>query len=126
MQSQGRSVCVRLLIFSGRPDPEWSLDEAAVEALTGRVQKAVGGEGIHPPPAGGLGYRGFFVDNQVKNPSLPTQFLVFFGVLVEQPGPRAVCWRDSAGVEDLLLAEARRRGFGKMLEAAGVRAKSPR
>jgi hypothetical protein len=125
MEVQEQSVCVRLLIFSGRPDPEWSLGGTFVEPLAERVRKTIGGERIHPPPAGGLGYRGFLVNCKGQEPALPAQFLIFHGVLVEQPGPRAVYWRDSGGVEEFLLAEARQRGFDKMLEALGVRAKSP-
>ena len=49
----------------------------------------------------------------------------FHGVLVEQSGPQAAYWRDGGGVEEFLLAEARERGFGKILDALGVRAKSP-
>ena len=125
MESQEQPISVRLLVFSGRPDPEWPLDEAAVAALTERVQKTVGGERIHPPPAGGLGYRGFFVNSKGKEPVLPASFVVFSGVLIEQPGARAAYWRDSGGVEEFLLAEARQRGFDRMLDALGVRAKSP-
>src|SRR5437879_5933153 len=125
MESQEQPVSVRLLVFSGRPDPEWSLDEMAAAGLTERVQKTVGGESIHPPPAGGLGYRGFLVNTKGQEPSLPAQFLIFHGVLVEQPGPQAAYWRDSGGVEEFLLTEARQRGFDKMLDALGVRAKSP-
>jgi len=77
------------------------------------------------PPAGGLGYRGFLVNTKGQELSLPAQFLIFHGVLVEQPGPQAAYWRDSGGVEEFLLAEARQRGFDRMLAALGVRAKSP-
>ena len=56
------------------------------QKLTERVQKTVGGERIHPPPAGGLGYRGFFVNSKGKEPVLPASFVVFSGALSDWPG----------------------------------------
>jgi hypothetical protein len=118
-------VVVRLFVYSGRADPEWPLDATAAQELTSRVKQALGKEAIHPPPAGGLGYRGFLVRFEAPADGLPRQLLVFHRVLVEQPGPRARSWRDTTGVEAYLLAEARRQGHGPVLDALGVPATVP-
>lgn len=115
------SVIVRLLIFSGRPDPEWNLDEGAIPKLQTRVQAVLRGNMVDQAPTGGLGYRGFLVRNPAKALDLPTEFLVFRGTLTERPGPQARYLRDTAGIEEFLLAEARRQGFGELLDAAGVK-----
>jgi hypothetical protein len=50
MKSQESSVVVSLLIFSMRPDPEWTLDEQARVELSSRLREALGGEESNPPP----------------------------------------------------------------------------
>jgi len=110
---------VRLFIFSGQPDPQWSLDEIAMAELRRRLQQTLGVERASPPPQGGLGYRGFLVESLVPALGLPRAFTVFRGVLSEPPGAHANHWQDRGGVEALLLAEARARGHGKALDALG-------
>lgn len=114
---------VRLLIFSGRPDPEWTLDGQARDELSGRVRETLGAEESNPPPPAGLGYRGFLVKSRPQaQPRLP-QFTVFRGVLTVDSGLRTAHWRDVAGVEDLLLTQARERGYGEALDLFGAGAK---
>jgi hypothetical protein len=120
MTTPSRSVPVRLLIFSGRPDPEWSVDGDALDALAERARAAVGKERAYPPQPGGLGYRGFLVRNDEAVPELPSEFLVFHGAIIERPGAAARYWRDAAGLEEWLLDDARRRGHGEILAAAGA------
>jgi hypothetical protein len=120
MTMPSRSVAVRLLIFSGRPDPEWSVEGDALDALAERVRPAVGRERAYPPQPGGLGYRGFLVRNEDAIPELPSEFLVFHGAIIERPGAAARYWRDAAGLEEWLLDDARRRGHGEILAAAGA------
>jgi hypothetical protein len=119
MTTPSRSVPVRLLIFSGRPDPEWIVEGDALDALAERARAAVGKERAYPPQPGGLGYRGFLVRNEAV-PDLPSEFLVFHGAIIERPGPAARYWRDAAGLEEWLLDEARRHGHREVLAAAGV------
>ena len=111
---------VRLLIYSGRPDPQWPLAADAAHELAKRMTGVVGGEPIHPPPPGGLGYRGFLVRMTVPVEGLPAEFLAYRRVVTVRPGPRAEHWRDTAGVEDYLLDEARRQNQGAALDALGV------
>jgi hypothetical protein len=119
--SEGTTVSVSLLVFSGRPDPEWTLDEQTAGQLAERVKKTLSGEQVRTEPIGGLGYRGFTVRTQRSLLGLPTEFTVYQDVLTVEPGPKAVHWRDTGGVEDWLLSQARERGFGDFLDWGGAR-----
>ncbi len=50
------AAVVRLLVYSGVPDPEWSLDDAELEALAERVARSLQGPSTEPPPPWLLGY----------------------------------------------------------------------
>jgi hypothetical protein len=115
----GAEGSVRLLIFSGRPDPEWTVGASELEELVGLLKGVVGGEPIHPPPAGGLGYRGFLVRGAPLG-QRPADVTVFRGVITEQAGARAAHWRDTRGIERWLLDQARKKGHGQLLEAEGI------
>lgn len=114
------SVSVQLLIFSGRPDPGWAVEGEERQSLIGRARAAVGHERAYPPQPGGLGYRGFAIRHDEDGLDFPPELAVFHGVVTERPGPRASHWRDVEGLESWLLDEARRRGYGEILVAAGV------
>jgi hypothetical protein len=122
MTTPSDSVQVRLLIFSGRPDPEWAVEGDALENLSERVRAAVGKERAYPTAPGGLGYRGFLLQHEEAELDLPRHLIVFHGVIIERPGPAAAHWRDVAGLEDWLLEDAWRRGHGEVLAEAGVQA----
>lgn len=116
--SATQPVTARLLIFSGRPDPEWTIEGDALATLAGLFRESVGKEPGYPPAPGGLGYRGFLLRGDGRQ--LPSELLVFRGTLTEDPGPRARHWRDTAGLEAWLLSDARRRDHGPVLDNAGV------
>lgn len=116
---EGDEVSVRLLIHSGRPDPEWSLNADEARELVELLTASVGAQRAHPPQAGGLGYRGFLIrDAPVGDRA--GEIAVFSGVVTERPGPQAVHWRDPRGVERWLIEQARRQGHGPVLDAEGV------
>lgn len=119
MSPQEQPVNVRLLIFSGRPDPEWNLAEEAVQPLAERVRVTLSGERVGQAPAGGLGYRGFLVHSPTKLYELPEEFTVFRGVLMVSGNSQAQSWRDTGQVEGFLLDDAHRRGLGELLDALG-------
>lgn len=114
-----RDITIRLLIFSGRPDPEWSPDERKARELHEKLVEAIGREPIHPPPPGGLGYRGFLV-GLTNRGRRGREVVVFRNVLTEQEHERQAHWRDVTGVERWLLQEARNEGHGEILDAAGA------
>ncbi len=124
---QASASTVRLFIFAGRPDPEFSLEDAVATDLLDRLariplgqrQEAI--EAVAPPPPQ-LGYRGLLVklaDAEVD------QLVVYGGVIRFRRGGRQHSWRDTTGVEQLLLEAAVRRGHQDVLESAGVRVDLP-
>jgi len=117
--STDRPITIRLRIFSGRPDPEWSPEPSGIQELARRIQAAREGAPVHAPPEGDLGYRGFEVRGG-RVLGLPDQLAVFRGVVSDRSDKAGTHWIDSAGVEGFLLDEARRRGFGQLLDAGGA------
>lgn len=113
---------VQLLIFSGVADPEWELGDDSAEQLAARVRDGMSGANVPAAPVGGLGYRGFFVRNRGAVAGLPGEFTVYSGVLTQEEGSKVQHWPDAGGAELFLLDDARREGFGELLDAAGIRA----
>jgi hypothetical protein len=116
---EGAAETVRLLIYSGRPDPEWPVGSSELPELVSLLSRVVGVEEIHPPPAGGLGYRGFLVRG-VHVGDRPAEFNVYLRVVTERSGTRTRHWRDTAGVERWLLVQARRQGHDAVLSSEGI------
>lgn len=113
------SATVQLLVFSGRPDPEWTTEATEVEALSSAVSGVVGGQRHDgTPPEGGLGYRGIRVVNAGGAAGLPASFTVFQGVLTD--GSDGTSWVGAGALENQLLAAARQRGYGEILDSLGV------
>jgi hypothetical protein len=127
MVTNGQEVTaptVRLLIYSGRPDPEWSVGSDELPGLVGLLRRVMGAEEIHPLPAAALGYRGFLVRG-VSVGDRPTDFNVLRRVVTERSGTRTRHWRDTAGVERWLLEQARGRGYGAVLASEGIEDEAP-
>jgi hypothetical protein len=120
MQSQSAPALVRLLIFSGQPDPEWALDEESRDQLAARLRDAVGNRKSNPPPPPQLGYRGFLVRPGTKERAALPEFTVWQGVLTVGSDSRAQHWQDVAGIEQMLLGQARERGLGEVLDYFGA------
>lgn len=87
---------VTLGIYSGRPDPTWSL--TSVEALTLTNMFASLANVTGTPPVGGLGYHGFTI-------ALPSGTEVAYrgGIAAPGEGPRAVMSDPTRSVERFLL-----------------------
>jgi hypothetical protein len=110
---------VRLFVYSGRQDPEWTLESDELKELLDLLRRVADGEEIHPPPPGGLGYRGFVLEN-VPLRDRPLEITVFRGVVTERTGERTAHWHDTEGVERRLIDQARQRGHGAVLDAEGI------
>ena len=105
----GEQVEVQIDLFSGRPNPCWTLRGESVKAL----EQALGSlEPDHRREPPGLGYRGMLV----LGPGL--ELRAFDSVLTLKRGDTEASFRDSGGLESRLLAQAREHGFGELLSAA--------
>jgi hypothetical protein len=114
------ALTVRLLIFSGRPDPEWELDAADMKELLEGVQAIAAGEEANAPPIGGLGYRGFLLQGPAMSELRSEAVTVFRGVVTLLRGQKGTHRRDTGELERILLRQARDRGYGDALDAAGA------
>jgi hypothetical protein len=97
----GTSVSVSLGLYSGRPDPSWTLTESQaieLDRLLGALPAATG-----IPPEGGLGYHGFAI--AVTRPGQADEYLIAFRGAVASPGTGLRVHRVDAGraVERFLL-----------------------
>jgi hypothetical protein len=128
-ESEQNAVVVFLLVYSGRPDPSWPLDEGGIGNVAARLGD-VRGRALHAPtPPARLGYRGFRIENRPRVEGLPTILLVGGGVVIEASTKGdGEAWADVAGLESWLIGEARNRGHDKLLREAGasVRPDEPR
>jgi hypothetical protein len=91
---------VTLGIYSGRPDPSWTLTDgeaARLEAALAALPGAVG-----EPPTGGLGYHGFTIDR-------PGSVVMAYRGAVAPPGEgrRAYLADPARTIERLLVETAR-------------------
>jgi hypothetical protein len=114
------SVTVRLLIFSGRPDPEWTI---STEEWTNLLAQARGDSDrarVQPAPTGGLGYRGFEVYSPSTRTDLPRVVAINRGVVTEQSEAQALSWQDASSLEQQLLNQARQQGYGNLLDSLGL------
>lgn len=94
------AVTVQLGIYSGRPDPAWTLsaaEAATLERLLANLPAIAG-----TPRVGGLGYHGFTI-------LMPTGWLVAYGGAVAPPGDgrRSMKIDPTRSIERFLLESAR-------------------
>lgn len=115
-----KSARVRLLMFSGRPDPEWDLDAEVLSDLSSRIRRGLDAPQTDQSAAPPLGYRGFVIVTPPELSELPRQTVVFGGAISVGVGSFAEVHEDAGRVEELLLADARRHDWGDALRAMGA------
>jgi hypothetical protein len=120
-EPEQNAVVVFLLVYSGRPDPSWPLDQAGVADVAARLADVRGRALPVPTPPPRLGYRGFRIENRPRVDRLPPVLLVGGGAVVEatEKGD-SEAWADVADLEPWLLENARSQGHEKLLQAAGA------
>jgi hypothetical protein len=98
-------VTVTLGIYSGRPDPTWTLTDVQVAALVGQLASLTVTNGV--PPQGGLGYHGFSM--LVHEAGKADRTVVAYRGAVTSPGDAPGTYRDDPQrtVEQALLQTGR-------------------
>jgi hypothetical protein len=107
----GTEVEVELDVFSGRPNPRWTLAARRAEELGQLLRDLEPADRLDPP---GLGYRGFVLR------SGGAKATVFRGVLSVVRDDDIAHFRDAHGLEQLLLRQARGHGYDELLTAFGA------
>ena len=105
-------------VFSGRPDPEWVIDADEAAALAAKLAAARRGTRLTTvvvPPACPLGPRGYEIDQPGAVPGTRDISFVHAGLLSDVRLTGAERRTDTAGLEEELAEQARRRGFGNLL-----------
>ena len=112
------AVEVELQIFSGRPNPTWTLEGAAAEEAVARARAALDGRSIPVAPEAGLGYAGFRLT--IPEGRSRRSFEVFRGVISDATADHKQHWLDARDLEGFLLDQASQRGFAKLLADGGA------
>ena len=96
------SVTVTLNIFSGRPDPSWTLPEEAVSELQDRISRIATHSNLKAiEPTGALGYRGF----SIRREEAPSSTRIYAGIVDDGPGiPSLIA--ENREIEQWLLSTA--------------------
>jgi hypothetical protein len=105
------NVTVEVLIFSGRPNPTWQLqDPKPLESLKAKMKDLP--EAFKEEPAGWsrLGFTGFRIHGG-DTVGLPGEIRVYQGVIKTGHGKTAQYLKDSAGLEQSLINEAKKQAL---------------
>jgi len=121
------TVEVMLDIYSGRPNPSWSLSEHQIEELRELVQASRERlEGKVKTPY--LGYIGFVIFNQGRLPGIPYRTRVYRGVLTltemkegeeGREGTETTYYADTQHIESWLFKQAIERDYAESIEKMG-------
>jgi hypothetical protein len=120
LNQSSNSIVVRLLIFSGRPDPEWTISTEEWTALLTQARRNSDRARVQAAPTGGLGYRGFEVYSPTARADLPRVVAINRGVVTERSETQALSWQDVSSLEQQLLDQARQQGYGNLLDSLGL------
>lgn len=111
---EAKGITVRVLLFSGRPDPVYELaDDQLIEKVKARIARAKVLEAFDKKsviPAN-IGYKGILVSNPQKKAGLPAQFAVHKGAMEVTDGQKRFLADEGGAIEKLLMDEAIRRGL---------------
>ncbi len=70
-----------------------------------------------PSDEGGLGYRGFVMENSEKIPGIPSKIRVYKGILTVNENGSESYYKDVSGIETLFIEQARKRGYEDLVNA---------
>jgi hypothetical protein len=104
---------VELDVFSGRPNPRWTLDTELAQRVADLLQKQ-GHPKVASLPSAILGYRGFVLQIDDERPLTASVIRVCGGIVSTGSGQGATHFAIPA-LESMLLEDAERHGHGKLL-----------
>ncbi len=107
-------MTVELDVFSGRPNPTWTLSPEETAALAALLKDLPRSD--TPAGEGGLGYRGFIISNPGRAAGLPARIRVGGGVVTMEENGRLQFYRETHGIERWLLQQASEHGYGDLVQ----------
>ena len=111
------STCqITLDIFSGRPNPHWTLSAAECSVLLKQLEALPAAGDVSPSDPPGLGYRGVIVDAPGKGP------LRLFGGVVTDAADGSPRHLDRGRAVELSIARASKGHISKELTEAAIAA----
>ena len=106
-------MIVEFDVFSGRPNPTWSLSEEQIMELQEALRDLPPAD--KPPGESGLGYRGFLILNPDRASGLAPHIRIYRGIVTMVDVPMQ-SYRDVHGVEDRLLVQASQHGYKTIVD----------
>ncbi len=108
-----KGIIVRVLLFSGRPDPVYTLeDQQIINKIKSGLAEAKSAEGFDKETVipSILGYKGILVDNPEMHAELPPRFAVYKGIVEVIDGQKQFLMDKNGAIEEMLMNEAIRKG----------------
>src|SRR5947209_16250120 len=107
---------VQALVFSGRPDPTFVLEDAQLDDLAALARASLAAPPVAALPPPQLGYRGFALEPPPAL-ALPARLIVGKGYLVADVAGGQTAWTDRDGASEAFLKErARAAGLGPLVD----------
>ena len=113
MKSNELKIEVMLDIFSGRPNPKWTLSSKQVDELKAKLDKLPMAKPVMPL---GLGYRGVVVTNLSKEQSIPEQIKVYNSILAVVETGGTSYYKDINNIEEWFLGQAYKLGYEDVIK----------
>ncbi len=107
-------MIVELDVFSGRPNPTWSLSAEQAKELREALQDLPPVD--KPAPENALGYRGFLLSNPDRAGGLAPHIRICAGIVTMTDG-HELSYRDMHGVEHRLLLQASQHGYKGIVDS---------
>jgi hypothetical protein len=107
-------IVVELDVFSGRPNPTWSLSVEQAEELLEAFQNLPPTDKLSPET--GLGYRGFILSNPDRIGGLSPHIRIYGGIVTMTDG-YVQAYRDDHEIEQLLLLQALQHGYKTLVNS---------
>lgn len=107
-------MIVEFDVFSGRPNPTWSLSEKQIMELKEALRDLPPSE--KPPGEFGLGYRGFLILNPDRAGGLAPHIRIYRGIVTMVDMPMQ-SYQDVHGIEDRLLVQASQHGYKTIVDS---------
>jgi hypothetical protein len=109
--ADARELRVELDVFSGRPNPRWTLSGPSLADVIRHLPEGARAEAAEPAH---LGYRGFVLRANGE------RAVVFGGLIHLRSAEGREVRRDEAGLEEQLLGQAHELGYGDVIDAMRI------